>query len=176
MIDSVPDDGHDATAEEGTERSSHLHRDIGLLGLSEKGDLDLTLSSFDPDGSTSKLFQKPLCHVYLQNVDPIIKVLHRPSIAKLMIQGEHYLGYPDDHISVQAIRAAVSYAAASSLSETQCWLMFHTEKSSLVSGCRKACEFAVERANLLTTRDITVLQAFVLYLVGFYFINIAPSG
>lgn len=96
----------------------------------------------------------------------MVKVLHRPSIRNLMIHGGRYLEYPVDHPSVQAIRFSVSYAAANSLTEKQCEGMFQTQKSNLVADCRKACESAIERSDILNTRDITVLQAFVLYLVS----------
>jgi hypothetical protein len=82
-----------------------------------------------------------------------------------MIHNEPYLKYPVDHPSAQAIRFSVNYLAATSLTELQCQAMFQTPRSSLVADCRTACELAIERSGLLTTRDITVLQAFVLYLV-----------
>lgn len=88
-----------------------------------------------------------------------------------MLQGEGYLDYPDGHTSVEALSSAVYYSAASSMTENQCRTMFHTSKSSIVEGCQRACEVALERSGLLATRDITVLQAFVLYLVSTYFLQ-----
>src|SRR4051812_36275995 len=107
-----------------------------------------------------------LCQVYLLNVDPIIKILHRPSLSKWMLQGERYLGYPEGQVSVEALGSAVCYSAATSMTETQCQTMFQAGKSSIVTACRRTCEVAIEKSGLLATRDITVLQAFVLYLVS----------
>lgn len=107
-----------------------------------------------------------LCQVYLQQVDPIIKILHRPSLSSLMLQGEGYLKYPNGHPSVEALKAAVCYVAASSMTENQYRTMFHASKSSIVADCQRACEDAMERSSLLATQDITVLQAFVLYIVS----------
>ncbi|KAI0126753.1 C6 transcription factor [Xylariales sp. AK1849] len=107
-----------------------------------------------------------LCRVYLSQVDPIMKILHRPTLERWMLYGEQYLGYPDGHSSVEALSSAVCYSAVSSLTENQCQASFHTSKSIVVPDCRRACEEAIGRSGLLTTRDITVLQAFVLYLIA----------
>ncbi|KAG5919484.1 hypothetical protein E4U42_006501 [Claviceps africana] len=117
-----------------------------------------------PFGDRSSILQ--LCDVYLRNVDPVIKILHRPSLSKWMLDGDRYLGYPEDHISTQALEAAVCYAAASTLSEAQCQAMSRISKSTMVSTYRKQCEVAFERAGLLTTRCSIILQSFVLYLVS----------
>ncbi|RFU28557.1 hypothetical protein B7463_g7777, partial [Scytalidium lignicola] len=107
-----------------------------------------------------------LCQVYLDQVDPVFKILHRPSLRKLLQHDSTYLGYPEGHASVIALGAAVCYVATCSLSETQCRDMFQTSKAALVTQYRRACETALDRADVLVTEDITVLQTFVLYLVG----------
>ncbi|KAJ5714340.1 VrtR2 [Penicillium malachiteum] len=109
---------------------------------------------------------RQLCQIYLQNVDPIIKILHRPSLGKWMIQGERYLDYPEEHPAVNALASAVFYSAANSMTENQCQSIFHTSKSSFVMAYRGRCEVAVEKSGLLTTRDITTLKAFILYLTS----------
>ncbi|EAW06393.1 Zn(II)2Cys6 domain-containing transcription factor nscR [Aspergillus clavatus NRRL 1] len=109
---------------------------------------------------------RQLCQVFLQQVDPIIKILHRPSLSRWMINGERYLAYPEGHRSIEALGSAVCYSAISSMTENQCRVMFQTNKASLVAESRASCEIAIGRSGLLTTRDITVLQAFVLYLMA----------
>lgn len=107
-----------------------------------------------------------LCRVYLRQVDPIIKILHRPTLSRWMLQGEEYLAHLDSYASAEALSSAVCYSAACSITENQCSTLFHTSKAILVADCRSACEAALEKSCLLSTKDITVLQAFVLYLVG----------
>jgi len=107
-----------------------------------------------------------LCQVYLRQVDPIIKILHRPSLGRFLLDGNSYLGYEEGHFSVEALVSAVCYSAIGSMTEAQCQSMFHASKSNVGADYRVACERAVERAGLITTNDITVLQAFVLYLVS----------
>lgn len=105
-----------------------------------------------------------LCEVYLQQVDPVIKVLHRPSLSRWMVHGEPYLAYAEGHPSVEALGLSVCYSAISSMTEGQCSAMLHAKKADLKTESRMACETAIGRVGLLSTRDITVLQAFVLYL------------
>lgn len=109
---------------------------------------------------------KRICPVYLAQVDPIIKILHRPSIERWLIHGEQYLHYTGRHASTEALSAAICYAAVSSLTEQQSQAMLQTDKAQLVDSLCKACEATLYRAGLTSTRDITVLQAFVLYLVS----------
>ncbi|KAG5962952.1 hypothetical protein E4U58_003714 [Claviceps cyperi] len=135
---------------------------LNLLGLNSC--LSINTPPGIPFGDRSITSQ--LCGVYLHNVDPVIKILHRPSLSKWLMDGKSYLGYPEDHSSVQALEAAVCYAAANTLSEAQCQAICHTSKFIIVSTYRRQCEVALERAGLLSTRCRIVLQSFVLYLVG----------
>ncbi|KAI1098425.1 hypothetical protein F4804DRAFT_338223 [Jackrogersella minutella] len=107
-----------------------------------------------------------LCQIYLCQVDPIIKVLHRPSVSKFMLNGQPYLGYELGHVSTTCLCAAIYYSAVASMTEEQCQAIFSTPKSTVIVDYRIACEAALEKSNLLTTSDITILQAFILYLVG----------
>jgi hypothetical protein len=114
-----------------------------------------------------RLAASKLCQVYLQNVDPIIKILHRPSLSKWMLEGATtYLGSSEDDYAVRALESAVCYTAAITMTEGQCQAAFQMTKSSIMAMRRRMCEDAIENASLLTTRDITVLQAFILYLVS----------
>ncbi|KAK9437844.1 hypothetical protein VB005_08842 [Metarhizium brunneum] len=133
---------------------------LSLLGLNNPRITSATMFARDKEAIGN------MCRVYLQNVDPIIKVLHRPSLRRWMLEGDRYLGYPEEHTSVMALESAVCYAAANTLTDSQCKAMFRMSKASIVSMHRKFCENAIERAGLLTTRDRIVLQAFVLYLIG----------
>lgn len=110
---------------------------------------------------------RKLCDVYLQNVDPIIKILHRPTLTSWMIHDTTTSARPPPRdTSARALECAVCYAAATTMTETQCQAMFQKPKSDVSATHRKMCEEAIERAGLLTTRDMRVLQAFVLYLVS----------
>ncbi|KAH8658386.1 hypothetical protein BX600DRAFT_524842 [Xylariales sp. PMI_506] len=107
-----------------------------------------------------------LCHVYLDQVDPVFKILHRPSLRRLLHHGSTYLGYPEGHPSRTALSSAICYVSICSLSETQCRDMFQSNKSEILNKYRWSCEIALDRADVLVTVEMTVLQAFVLYLIG----------
>lgn len=109
---------------------------------------------------------KKLCQAYLQRVDPIIRVFHRPSLMDFLLGGGSYLNYHDTDPILDVLRSAVFVVAIVSLTEEQCHFMFDADKKSLIATYRLACEVALDRAGLITTEDITVLQSFVLYIIA----------
>lgn len=133
---------------------------LGLLGSNLTSPKPLRISLENP------AIASKLCEIYLQQVDPIIKILHRPSLSKWLILQGQYLAYAKGNPATEALGAAVCFAAISSMTENQCSIVFHAKKADLVIESRATCETAIGRAGLLSTRDITVLQAFVLYLVA----------
>jgi hypothetical protein len=104
--------------------------------------------------------------MFITQVDPILKTLHSLSVERWLVRGEGYLQYPERHPSVQALQASICYVAASSLPEQQCQTMLQQDKSRVTEELCRACETALFNANLISTDDVTVLQAFVLYLVS----------
>lgn len=62
--------------------------------------------------------------------------------------------------------AAVCYVAIASLSNDQCQMLFGSNKASNILSFRSASEVALARVDPVITDDLTVLQAFVLFLVG----------
>ncbi|KAI4595881.1 hypothetical protein KJ359_006520 [Pestalotiopsis sp. 9143b] len=133
---------------------------LSALGIASSGSLTSIPLYLNKEASTK------LCEVYLRKVDPIIKILHRPSLTKWMLHGSDYLRYPGNHPSIDVLGASVCYLAVSSMTETECLAVLDTEKEKAMIDCRRDCEVTFEKSSLLTTRDITVLQAFVLYLVA----------
>jgi hypothetical protein len=142
---------------------SDMSADMGAFGMLCVGGSNgmPSVSAAQPEISTACLFR-----VYVEQVDPAIKILHRPSLSKLMEKNKPYLTYPEGHVYVTALSAAVCYAAACSLTEKQCCRTFQASKLSIVTTLRRVCERALEQADVLGTRDMTVLQAFVLYIVS----------
>jgi hypothetical protein len=108
-----------------------------------------------------------LCKVYRQNVDPLVKILHYPSLESFLVQKTWYLSYPERHPVPEALRFAVYFLAVCTLDEETTRLQLQvSNQKDLVAELQLACRQTLENANLLVTRDITVLQAFVLYLLG----------
>lgn len=109
--------------------------------------------------------QRQLLHVYLEHVDPVVKILHRPSLCAFLLHGQPYLDYEPGHPAPMALACSVYYLATCILSEKQCIELFRMSKETMVSINQKETDAALQRADFITSNDLTVLQAFVLSLV-----------
>lgn len=121
--------------------------------------------------TTSPALVAQLCHLYKRQVDPIVKILHMPTLEAYLVDCKGFLDYDLCDPSPAALRAAVCYAAIASMTEDQCKAIFSCPKSKVLPEFRNNCAVALNRAGLLTTTDMTVLQAFVLYLVSPFFLT-----
>ncbi|TIA32784.1 hypothetical protein D6C79_09124 [Aureobasidium pullulans] len=110
-----------------------------------------------------------LVGVYFAQIDPITKMLHRPSVERLLLHGEKYLEISDAHSSADALQDAICYAAAGSMTDQKCQSLLGKSKSLLTEELCRACEKSLASANLISTSDTAILQAFVLYLVSLKF-------
>jgi hypothetical protein len=107
-----------------------------------------------------------LCDVFFHNVDPLFKVLHRPSLQAFLKDGKPYLDYEQDHKAPATLASAVYLCAVCTLDEAECQLMFNTNKKTVVAEFQKVTEVALARADFVTTNDLTVLQAYIISLVS----------
>ncbi|KAF5025772.1 hypothetical protein F66182_2105 [Fusarium sp. NRRL 66182] len=103
-----------------------------------------------------------LWQVYLENIEPLIKVLHIPTMSRLMTKarrGEHELRAGDE-----AVVFAIYYSAVTSMEEQEVQANLGASQAHFISQFRFALEQALAKANLLNTSDMASLQAFVIYL------------
>ena len=125
----------------------------------------------------TKEIREQLCQVYLLRVDPVFKVLHGPSLRDHLLERKKYLNYDPGHPAVEALVSSVYYAATGSLSETQCLSLFAASQAAVITRYQAECEAALGRAGLVATEDLTVLQAFIIFLVSLIlhtFIGVYP--
>lgn len=141
-----------------------------LAGVGEQDNVSRSEYSRREVLSPSQM-RKQLCQTYLQHIDPIYRIIHRPSLCAFLLDGKPYLDYGPDHPAPAALACAVYYMGACCLSEQQCTEMFRTSKDTLVSIHQKETDAALQRADFITSNDLTVLQAFVLSLVS----DLSPS-
>ncbi|KAH8161916.1 hypothetical protein CIB48_g6324 [Xylaria polymorpha] len=101
--------------------------------------------------------------VYMENVDPIVKLLHVPAVTKIIkdLRGDMSTITP----GVEALMFAIYFAAITSMEDDEVVTNFATDKRQLLARYRFATEQALARANCVTTSEIVVLQAFVLFLI-----------
>lgn len=71
----------------------------------------------------------------------------------------------------EALVFAVYYSAVISLEPEKVPELFGMDKESLLNRYRTAVENALANAKFLQSEELTTLQAFVLFIVGFFFHN-----
>ncbi|KAI9672466.1 MAG: hypothetical protein M1817_003232 [Caeruleum heppii] len=101
---------------------------------------------------------------YLTNVDPVVKMLHGPSLRRYLVEETGQLDCSPGPRGWEALRFAIYYTATSSLTPEECSQMLGEEQLVLLPYFRLATELALARADFVNTDDMSTLQALILYL------------
>jgi hypothetical protein len=104
-----------------------------------------------------------LWQIFVENVNPLLKIIHVPTFQQRIFEVSWNI--PSISKPTQAIMFAVYTLAIGSLSALDCVKLFDQEKDVLFNQYRKSTIQSLIAAELLSTRDVEVLQAFVLFLV-----------
>lgn len=107
-----------------------------------------------------------LFYFYQKNVDPMVKLLHIPSLRKLVMSASTNVDAIPSGNYVEALLFAMYYAAITSLTQEECLQNFHDGRNSLLARYRSGTESALSNADLLCTKEIGTLQALVIFLVS----------
>ncbi|KAJ0122613.1 all development altered-3 [Diaporthe amygdali] len=101
--------------------------------------------------------------VYQENVDPIVKVLHVPTVENLVKETRKNL----DSLTPgnEALMFAIYFAAITSMDEEDTKKNFGVDRPRLISQYRFALEQSLAKAEFLVSSEMVVLQAFILFLV-----------
>jgi len=94
---------------------------------------------------------------FKENVDPLIKVLHIPTIEPTILQAKDRLGRI--HRGLEALLFSIYYGVATSMSPEECLAELGEEKKHLLARYRFGIEQALARADFLQTDELVVLQA-----------------
>ncbi|CAD6441848.1 9203e70e-9c9f-4153-85e8-0ac515cecefc [Sclerotinia trifoliorum] len=99
---------------------------------------------------------------FLENVMPLVKLLHVPTMGKIIKEVQHNL----DTISrsTEALMFSIYFATITSMSDEEVATNFGVEKETLVRKYRFGTEQSLARASFLSTNEIMTVQAFVLFL------------
>lgn len=121
--------------------------------------LKVDLKSLHP--SPSQIFI--LWEVFKENVDPIVRILHRPTAKNILLDAASSV----EKISkpAEALLFAIYFGAVVSLTEGQCRQLLDEDKAHLIKKYRFATEQALARADFLNSSSLMILQAFVFFLV-----------
>ncbi|KAI4165954.1 MAG: hypothetical protein LQ342_000385 [Letrouitia transgressa] len=101
--------------------------------------------------------------IYKENVDPLVKILHRNETEKLLKEASKDI----EHISkpTEVMVFSVYFAAVTSLSDDECLNVTRMTKEAALRKYRFAFEQAMARAGFLSTTELIVVQSFVLFLI-----------
>ncbi|KAF2151828.1 hypothetical protein K461DRAFT_279343 [Myriangium duriaei CBS 260.36] len=101
--------------------------------------------------------------IFKDRVDPLVKVLHLPSITPTILASSSHLGNLSR--GFEALLFAIYYGATTSLSPKECLSMLGEERGTLLHRYRFGVEQALARAGFLTAEEMVIIQAFVLFLM-----------
>lgn len=124
---------------------------------------DIDLSLFHPP-QPAQIFK--LWQVYLDNVDPLLKITHTPTLQPRIIDA---MSNPTDvSPALNALIFSIYCIAIISLTEHDCLGMFAASKEDLLSRYHFACQQSLMQCAFLRTEDIDCLTALYLYMVCMY--------
>lgn len=104
-----------------------------------------------------------LWQTFLENVNPLTKILHAPTIQQQILEAMGDL--PRIGKELETLMFAIYCIALVSLPAEEVEKSFGQSKKKLLSKCRRGAQLAFRNASFLRTSNIMVLQAFMLYLV-----------
>ncbi|KAE8555772.1 hypothetical protein EYB25_000470 [Talaromyces marneffei] len=107
---------------------------------------------------------KALGDTYFTNVDPIFKIIHRPTTLSYIANSTRNFSAPPNNNAAELLMLCMYFAAISSMSPEDCQNTFHQDPQTLLPKFRRSAELAFARENLLITDEFAVLQAFAIYL------------
>ncbi|KAL8858620.1 MAG: hypothetical protein Q9178_004914 [Gyalolechia marmorata] len=106
-----------------------------------------------------------MCNIYLLNVDPINRILHKPTLRKFITGAKDHLDTMPGGSKMQALMFAMYFAAITSITPEECMASFGEEKNQLLARYRFGTEQALVQADILNSMEMVTLQALVIYLI-----------
>ncbi|KAH8805242.1 fungal-specific transcription factor domain-containing protein [Xylogone sp. PMI_703] len=107
-----------------------------------------------------------LWRIFVHNVDPAVRVLHKPTIERnLNLVKDAVQDLPNERKRLcESLMFSVYYAAITSLSNAQCEEMFKEGREALLHKYRFALQQALAKAQFLSSHHLNTLQAIIIYL------------
>ncbi|KAH6988891.1 fungal-specific transcription factor domain-containing protein [Ilyonectria sp. MPI-CAGE-AT-0026] len=124
-----------------------------------------------PNGTGSEDLQHPsqhhmsfLCQIYFANIDPILKILHRPTTSSELGCIAEPTDSRDMTNATEALFFAMYFGAVTSLSPDACLTHLGEDRAVLVERYKHNVERALDKADYLNSIDLKTSQALVLYV------------
>ncbi|ETS81216.1 hypothetical protein PFICI_06218 [Pestalotiopsis fici W106-1] len=100
-----------------------------------------------------------LLDMFFDRVDPIVKILHRPTILKMVARGTSKLSSGQE-----SLLFSIYFSAITSLSAEECMSHFGQEQLSLFKHYQIEVERALAAADYLSNNELECLQSLLLYV------------
>ena len=110
-----------------------------------------------------------LCTIYFQNVDPVFKVLHRPTVQVSISAAADNLNAVPLDASQEALMFSMYFAATTSMTQEQCQTHLGQDREKLLAQFKYGAETALANAHFLSSTELKSLVAFVIYVVSMKF-------
>jgi len=132
-------------------------------------DDDLLFGSRTTSVDISTLHPEPvqifrLWQLYLENIDPMLKMTHTPSLQPRII--EAIGNVKNIEPALEALMFSIYTMSVLNLSADDCQAIFSSEKAVLLTRYQFGCQQALLNAGFLRGGDRDCLTALVLYLVS----------
>ncbi|KAI1384919.1 fungal-specific transcription factor domain-containing protein [Hypoxylon trugodes] len=116
----------------------------------------------DQHPSAIQIFQ--LWQIYLDNVNPLLKLTHTPTLQVRIIEAGANL----DKVSrsLEALMFSIYLMAITSIDEAECQATFNESRNTLLAKYYYSAQQALLNAGFMRNPDITLVQAYLLYLLG----------
>lgn len=104
-----------------------------------------------------------LWQIFKDNVETLIKAVHVPTMERFFMDLKDDLSGLSK--SMEPLMFVIYFAAVTSLAPDECREILGEDRDALMSQYRFATEQALSRAGFLSTQELVVLQALVIFLV-----------
>ncbi|PYH96541.1 hypothetical protein BO71DRAFT_174478 [Aspergillus ellipticus CBS 707.79] len=133
-------------------------RDPGFLFGARKASIDIT--SLHP--SQAQIFK--LWQIYLENVDPLLKVTHTPTLQARIIDAACKIESLSP--TLEALMFSIYCVALLSLDDHECSVLMGSSKSELLKQYKLGCQQALVNCGVFCSGDRECLTAYFLYLIS----------
>lgn len=114
----------------------------------------------------TKQMRTTLLDLYQNRVDSVFKVLHWPTVSTAIERNYQNPQNVSESPTMQPLESAIYFLALCSITDVESERILSCKRLPLIKQYRLATEISISRANLVRNPDLTVLQAFVIYLVS----------
>ncbi|KIW93273.1 uncharacterized protein Z519_05878 [Cladophialophora bantiana CBS 173.52] len=150
------------------EAIAEYSEDEDEIGSPLEESTDFVLGYTPSSNSVQQLHPSPsniliLWQVFLDNINPMSKLIHQPTLHKTLVQASSQL----DNLprGLEALMFAIYSSAVYSIDDDECEMKLGEPRKILLARYRHATRKALARARFLATSELVVLQAFFLYLL-----------